>query len=67
MSRSRKKPFWTQGYKGRWRKTAKRLANKRVKASDHVSDGNAYKKHYESWTICDWSFYTPNDTKSRRK
>ncbi len=41
MSRSYRKPYWTQGYGGQWRRFAKRQAAKRVRQSEYV--GNAAK------------------------
>lgn len=57
MSRSYKKtPNVSCGYGGRWRKTAKRLANKRVRKANDVPDGKVFKKYYCSWDICDYVF-----------
>jgi len=70
MSRSRRKPYWTEGYDGKARKTLKRAANKRVRSKpveSSVEEGGAYKKEYESWHIRDWSFHDPKNPKARRK
>lgn len=53
MSRSYKKtPGWTCGTDKKW---IKRLANKRVRKTE-VPNGNAYKKVYQSYDICDYKF-----------
>lgn len=67
MSRSRKKPFWTQGYKGVWRKSAKKRANNKTKQVENIKNGNSYKKEFNSWDICDWSFHDPKNPKAYRK
>lgn len=64
MSRSRKKPYYTDN--GPARKIKKRQANKRVRAAKVVADGNSFKKHLESWDICDFKFYS-TDKKAYRK
>jgi len=67
MSRSYRKPYWTQGYGGIWRKFAKRLAAKRARKTKIVSDGKYYRKLYNSWDICDYIFHCPDDSKIKRK
>lgn len=64
MSRSYRKPWWTEGTK---RKPEKRQANKRVRKQEDLSEGNAYKKIYCSWDICDYKIYSPDDVKAYRK
>ncbi len=56
MSRSYRKPYWTDGYGGSWRKLAKRLAARKVRKAKFVANGGYYKKLYCSWNICDFSF-----------
>lgn len=64
MSRSYRKPYWTQGYGGRWRKAAKRMAAKKVRKEKLVADDSFYKRLYNSWDICDFKFFEyQNDKK----
>jgi hypothetical protein len=56
MSRSYRKPYWTQGYGGKWRRFAKRQASKRVRQSKPVGNAAYYKRVYNSWEICDFKF-----------
>lgn len=65
MSRSRKKPYFTDN--GACKKVHKKLANKRVRATDDVCNGTAYKSEYESWNIQDYSFHCPDNPKAKRK
>lgn len=66
MSRSyRKTPVVTlQQKRGQnARKTvskSKRKANRRVRISEDVPDGKAYRKYSNSWDICDYKSYWPN-------
>lgn len=66
MSRSKRKP-WVTDNKGSYRKIAKKLANKRVRAIKNIASGNAYKKEFQSWDICDYKWYEPKNEKIRRK
>lgn len=82
MARSRRKPYYTDqqtnspGRQGRVA-LAKRRANRKVRAEGKkavegrdeadIADGASFKKVHESWDIRDWSFYTPNDPKAKRK
>ena len=71
MSRSRRQPFATESYGKRCRGKAKRAAARAVRQQDVGSDipkkPSSYKKLYNSWNICDYSFYTPNNYRFRRK
>lgn len=68
MSRSYKKNLYVKDGSGsKWKKVAKRKANKKVKNRDEVADGGAYKKVSNSWDICDWKFSIPNTKKDRSK
>ena len=67
MSKSYREPYWTEGYGKPSRKKNKRLASKRVRRAKDLDNGMSYKKVYNSWDICDFSFYSPNDEKSYRK
>jgi hypothetical protein len=62
MSRSERKPVWTLGYGGKYRKKAKKAANQAVKDAD-VPSGSAYKKVYNSWDIVDYKSYDPKPEK----
>jgi hypothetical protein len=70
MSRSNKKnPYLTQGEGGKYRKTAKRYANKAIRnkaATEEVGSGAKFKREFSSWDICDWKFKS-NDPKAKRK
>lgn len=70
MSRSKRAPYHTQGYKGDARKKSKREAAKAVRNQpddEAPKSGSAFKREYNSWDICDWKFYSPLDKKVRRK
>lgn len=66
MSRSYRSPYMKDGYGSKWKKKAKRSANRAVRRAD-VEDGGEFKKHYNSWDICDYNFHCPDDEKARRK
>ncbi len=57
MSRSYRKPYWTGGYGGKTRKLTKRQANRRVRKSNQIANGNDYRKIFNPWDICDWKFF----------
>lgn len=65
MSRSYRKPIWTEGYGGKWRKFAKRKANKSVR-QNKIPNGKAYKKFFNSWDICDFKFVEYDPAKIRK-
>lgn len=67
MSRSYRKPIAVDGYKSKWKQTAKRIANKRVKLKSDLSNGASYKKVSNSWDICDYKFDLPNTPRNRSK
>ena len=55
MSRSYRKPWITDGYKGsNCRQFYKRCANRKIRRSKDVPNGRAFKKFYETWDICDY-------------
>lgn len=66
MSRSYRSPYIKDGYGSKWKKVAKRSANRAVRRAD-VADGGEFRKHYNSWDICDYVFHMPEDPKFRRK
>ena len=58
MSRSYRKSWVTDGYTGSKRKQFfKRLANKVVRRSEEVPNGKAFKKFFDTWSICDYRYY----------
>jgi hypothetical protein len=62
MSRSYRKPYCTDGYKGSLRKQFfKREANKKIRNSEEVPDGKAYRKFYDPWNICDYHYFVPKE------
>lgn len=56
MSRSYKKPIIKDGYKTKWKRKAKKIANDVVRNSKFVDDFGYYKKLSSSWDICDYIF-----------
>jgi hypothetical protein len=67
MSRSYRKPYWTEGYGGKWRPIAKRQAAKRVRKAKHVARDGGYKRISNSWDICDFKFRETGDSDRMRK
>jgi len=62
MSRSLRKPWYVDGWKGSKRKQFfKRHANRKVRRTAvDIADGKAYRKLFDSWSICDFKwFYDP--------
>jgi hypothetical protein len=53
MSRSRKKHPVIRDYNP----GTKRIANRRVRRTPDIADGNAYRKVFNSWDIHDWSLH----------
>jgi hypothetical protein len=64
MSRSYRKPYWTEGYGGVHRRFAKRQASKQVRKAKFVGDSAYYKRLYNSWDICDFKFYETDSDRS---
>jgi hypothetical protein len=55
MSNSRKKkPQWS--LRRRQSKPWKRMANRKVRHSKNIPNGNSYKLLFNSWNICDGSW-----------
>lgn len=67
MSRSRRAPVFTEGYKSKDKKLRKRRAARRVRTNQEVGSGSAYKKESNPWDICDFKFHCPENPKARRK
>ena len=62
MSRSVRKPWYTDGYKGSQRKQFfKRYSNRIIRRTEsYIADGKAYKKLFDSYSICDYKWlYDP--------
>lgn len=55
MSRSYRKHFITdQSYNSKTPKFFKKQANRKIRRTKDVPDGNRYKRYYDSWSICDY-------------
>jgi hypothetical protein len=54
MSRSYRKPIFTDGYGTKRRRLAKARANRRVRRMLYIPSGNAYRKFSDPWDICDY-------------
>lgn len=67
MSRSKRKPIWTEGYGGKRRPSAKHQANKAVRNTEDIGNGKAYRKEYNPWNITDYKLYDPKSKKVGRK
>ena len=70
MSKSKRKPYLTEGYGGRHRKHDKRSANKAIRnkgKTQEVAKGKGYRKEYNSWNIVDYKFHDPANPKAKRK
>lgn len=64
MSRSRKKPFKQVATN----KFYKKLYNRRLRRQNvEYGNNNEYKKHNDSYEICDWIFYEPDNPEFYRK
>ncbi len=57
MSRSFRKPVFKASYGSESTKFWKRIANKKVRKQAQVPDGSAYRKVFDSWTICDYRWW----------
>jgi hypothetical protein len=61
MSRSYRKPFFTDGYKGSGRRQFfKNYANRvirRLPIDEEISNGRSYRKYTDPWDICDYKWY----------
>jgi hypothetical protein len=67
VSRSRRKPYATQGYGSPVKKLSKRLAARAVRNEEEVANGASYRKVSNSWDICDYKFWSPKTPKMWRK
>ena len=64
MSRSRKRPFKQVATQ----KFMKKVYNRQIRRSqEDVGCNMEYKKHHESYEICDWIFYEPDKPEFYRK
>lgn len=54
MSRSRRKPWFVDGYGTKWKKFMKNYANRVVRHTENIPDGMAYKRCFSQYDICDW-------------
>lgn len=66
MSRSYKKNSIIKDT-GNYKQFCKRQANKRVRRTLDISDGNGYRKVYPQWDICDYRWYEFTDMTCKRK
>ena len=58
MSRSYRRPYCKDGYKGSKRKQfLKKEANGRVRRATDVPNGKSYRKFFNPWDICDYNSY----------
>lgn len=70
MSRSRRKPVWTDGYGSKSKRTSKRAAARAVRAVaalEAPQNGKAYRKEFNPWDIADYKIYDPKNPKAGRK
>jgi hypothetical protein len=64
MSRSYREPWIVDGYGSKRKQFFKRLANRRLRRTvSDIADGKAYRKFFESWSICDFKWF--HDPKPR--
>ena len=54
MSRSYREPVFKDSYGTRHKQWAKREANQRIRRTNDVPDGKAYRKYYDPWNIVDF-------------
>lgn len=58
MSRSYRKPWVTDGYKGsKRRQFFKRYSNKIIRKTEDISNGRAFRKIEDPWNICDYRWF----------
>jgi hypothetical protein len=70
MSRSYKKPYFTDQQNSSDNKQSKRRANRAIRnmsEDEAPQNGKAYRKEYCSWNIRDYSIHSPNIKKAYRK
>jgi hypothetical protein len=64
MSRSRKKPYWKMACD----RDYKTIFNRVIRRNrEDIGQYNEYKKHHNSWDICDYNYYHPEEPKAYRK
>ena len=65
MSRSRKKHPFQQLAANKY---MKKIYNRKIRRSGiDIGKNNDYKKHFDSYEICDWLLYEPDNPRSYRK
>lgn len=57
MSRSYKKHPWVTDHNANTTQEKKKFANKKVRNTEDLPNGSAYKKVSESYDICDWKHF----------
>lgn len=63
MSRSTRKPWVTDGYKGsKRRQFFKRYSNKVIRRTEDIADGKAFRKVTDTYSICDYRWYESKKT-----
>lgn len=70
MSRSKRAPYWTDGYGSKVKRISKRAANRTIRNTPddkEVPQGSGYKKMFNPWSICDYKIHDPKNKKVRRK
>lgn len=70
MSRSIRKPYYTEQQRSSISKDKKRIANRVIRhleSDEAPANGKAYRKYSNSWDIRDWTARAPNDKKAYRK
>lgn len=66
MSRSYRKPYIKDGYGSKSKPLRKRRAARRVRKASEVPNGGAYKKFFNPYEICDWSWRVRKPVKGGR-
>lgn len=67
MSRSYKKPHYTDQQRASDAVRSKRKANRAVRVTKDIASGKSYRKVSNSWDIRDYSFHCPELKKAYRK
>lgn len=56
MSRSYREPWTVDGYGTARKRWMKRYANRIVRNTEDVPNGNAYRRYFNPWDICDYRY-----------